>query len=47
MYLHGAADLIDDNGGIFKVNGHRLKKYYEKVEPDEEIRATWALTTVT
>ena len=45
IYPHRAVDLIDENGGIFKVNGHRLKKYYARAEPDEEIRATWALTS--
>ena len=45
IYPHGAVDLVDDNGAIFKVNGHRLKKYYARAEPNEEIRATWALTS--
>ena len=37
IYPHGAVELFDDAGSIFKVNGQRLKKYYDKVEPDEEI----------
>lgn len=45
IYPHGAVDLRDNNGAIFKVNGHRLKKFYERAEPDEEIRVTWALTS--
>ncbi|GKE12153.1 reverse transcriptase domain-containing protein, partial [Tanacetum coccineum] len=29
VYLHGAVEIIDKNGFNFKVNGQRLKKYYE------------------
>ena len=28
IYLHGAVDLANANGEIFKVNGHRLKPYF-------------------
>ena len=27
VYPHGAIDIANDKGGIFKVNGHRLKPY--------------------
>ena len=27
VYPHGAVDIANDKGGIFKVNGHRLKPY--------------------
>ncbi|GKB07698.1 reverse transcriptase domain-containing protein [Tanacetum coccineum] len=29
VYLYGAVEIIDKNGFNFKVNGQRLKKYYE------------------
>ena len=28
IYPQGVIDLVSENGGEFKVNGHRLKKYY-------------------
>ena len=34
---HGAVTLEDDEGNIFKVNGHRLKIYLEPDKIDEEI----------
>ena len=43
IYPHGAVELLDGEGVIFKVNGQRLKKYHEGPEPEEEIRVTWAL----
>ena len=45
IYPHGAVDLVGEGGDIFKVNGHRLKKYYDRLDPEEEIRVTWALTS--
>ena len=44
IFDHGAVELLDETGSIFKVNGQRVKKYYDKIDPDEEIRFTWALT---
>ncbi|GKA01633.1 hypothetical protein Tco_0674298 [Tanacetum coccineum] len=29
MYLYGAMEITDKNGSSFKVNGQRLKKYYD------------------
>lgn len=43
IYAHGAVDLVDEQGHIFKVNGHRVKKFYDKDGPNEEVRASWAL----
>ena len=43
IYPHGAVELIGTDETTFKVNGHRVKKYYDKEDPKEEIRATLAL----
>ena len=44
IFTHGAVELLDETGSIFKVNGQRLKKYYDKIDPSEEIRSAWTLT---
>nr|GEY41867.1 hypothetical protein [Tanacetum cinerariifolium] len=41
VYPYGAIEIIDNNGFKFKVNGQRLKKYYEgdiDKEDDEVIK---------
>jgi hypothetical protein len=43
IFPHGAVELLDNDGNVFKVNGQRLKKYHEEPEPEHEIRSTWAL----
>ena len=44
IFPHGAVELLDKEGNVFKVNGQRLKKYHEEPEPEHEIRSTWALS---
>ena len=46
IFPHGAVELLGTDGTPFKVNGHRVKKYYDKEDPEEEIRATLALNSV-
>ena len=43
IFPQGAVELLNDNNARFRVNGHRLKKYYDMEDPNEEIRATWHL----
>ncbi|GKB92215.1 reverse transcriptase domain-containing protein [Tanacetum coccineum] len=43
VYAYGAVEIIDKNRFNFKVNGQRLKKYYEALGWHlEEIHVTWA-----
>ena len=35
--MHGAVTLQDDNGNVFKVNGHRLKVFHEHEPIEQEI----------
>ena len=41
MYSHGAVELLDDQGVVFKVNRHRLKRYYDGNEP--KVRVSYYL----
>ena len=43
IYSHGAVELIGEGGAIFKVNGQRVKLYYDGNAPDKEVFAAWYL----
>ena len=47
FFSHGAIELISRDGTLFKVNGHRVKRYEEGIPRNEELEEGLLLEGIT